>query len=826
MLKKFDEMGRLEEVNSYKIEDTLTEKEYDDIAFLASAICGTPIALVTLMYKERQWFKAATGTDLKENKRELSFCTHAMAGEEDVMVVENATEDVRFMHNPLVQGDPYLVFYAGAPIVNKNGYSIGTVCVYDVIKKSLTNKQIKGLKILSEQVMGLLELRKQNLRLENDIHEKVEVHKLIEASEAKFRHLILHAQVLITVFQGPSFIVETINEKALEIWGKSYDEVINKPLFEVSPKLEAKGKKILDDIYTSGKPLITNERKVQSKRYGKPDTAYFNSIYQPLRNSDNKISGIILIATEVTEAVNARKRIEESAEEQKKMAKDLKLATDSANIGIWSLDLISSKLQWSNLHKAMWGYDEHREELIYEDWHKLIVAEDKDLAFQRIEESKVNQDIYDVEYRINRTTDGAVVWVKSIGQYHYDEFGAAHTLTGISIDISEQKRMNEELVEAKSKAESALQSKQQFLANMSHEIRTPMTAIFGFTKVLLKTDLSEKQKEYLQAIKSSGNTLIVLIDDILDLAKVDAGKMIFVNAPFKISHSLTTIIHLFEANIQEKNLELIKEHDSRIPEILLGDSVRLHQILINLLSNAIKFTVKGKIIVSVNLINEDEEKVTLEIKVTDTGIGIPENKIAAIFENFEQASAFTSSLYGGTGLGLPIVKQLVEKQGGTVSVKSKVGKGSTFGFTLSFQKTQTEIELESGEVILENEIKDIKILIVEDVKLNQLLLRTILDDFKFAWDVADNGKIAVEKLETNSYDIILMDLQMPVMNGFEATEYIRNKMNLQIPIIALTADVTTVDLEKCKAAGMNDYISKPIDEKLLHNKILDLIKSK
>jgi len=247
------------------------------------------------------------------------------------------------------------------------------------------------------------------------------------------------------------------------------------------------------------------------------------------------------------------------------------------------------------------------------------------------------------------------------------------------------------------------------------------------------------------------------------------------------------------------------------------------------LSNAIEFTAKGKIIVSVNLLIEDDEKVTLEIKVTDTGIGIPENKIAAIFENFEQAANITSSLYGGTGLGLAIVKQLVEKQGGTITVKSKVDEGSTFSFTLSFQKTNADPDTyreENEEEQYETEIKPLKVLVVEDVHLNQLLLRTILDDFKFIWDIADNGKIAIEKLQTNSYDIILMDLQMPIMNGFEATKHIRNKMNLQTPIIALTADVTTVDVEKCKAVGMNDYISKPLDEKLLYSKILDLIKTK
>jgi len=287
---------------------------------------------------------------------------------------------------------------------------------------------------------------------------------------------------------------------------------------------------------------------------------------------------------------------------------------------------------------------------------------------------------------------------------------------------------------------------------------------------------------------------------------------------------MTTILNLFEIKIQERNLELVKEYGSNIPEIVLGDAIRLHQILINLLSNAIKFTAKGKIVVSVNLLSEDTEKVTIEIKVTDTGIGIAQNKMVSIFENFEQAQTNISSLYGGTGLGLAIVKQLVEKQGGTISVISKLGEGSSFSFILSFEKTTASIVLENETAHYEAEIKPLKVLVVEDVKLNQLLMKIILEDFNFDYDIADNGQIAIEKLQVNSYDIILMDLQMPVMNGFEATEYIRNKMNLQIPIIALTADVTTVDVEKCKALGMNDYTSKPLNENVLYSKILRLVK--
>src|ERR1035437_10358710 len=234
---------------------------------------------------------------------------------------------------------------------------------------------------------------------------------------------------------------------------------------------------------------------------------------------------------------------------------------------------------------------------------------------------------------------------------------------------------NKKLEEAKDKAETttriaedAVKSKQQFLSNMSHEIRTPMNAIIGFTKVVLKTEMSAKQKEYITAIKMSGDSLIVLINDILDLAKVDAGKMTFEKIPFKMALSISAMFHLFETKIQEKNLELVKEYDNKIPEVLLGDSVRLHQIILNLVSNAVKFTTKGKITVSVRLLSEDEAKACIEFTVTDTGIGIAENKIENIFENFQQAFSDTSRLFGGTGLGLAIVKQLVESQGGNIRV--------------------------------------------------------------------------------------------------------------------------------------------------------------
>ncbi len=431
------------------------------------------------------------------------------------------------------------------------------------------------------------------------------------------------------------------------------------------------------------------------------------------------------------------------------------------------------------------------------------------------------------------------------GSVYKDEAGNVLGVVVVARDITEQKIFEKELIEAKifadlattiaeeaqnkaeiamRIAEDAVKAKQQFLSNMSHEIRTPMNAIIGFTKVVLKTDLTAKQKEYLTAIEMSGNALIVLINDILDLAKVDAGKMTFEQTPFKMSMSIAAMMHLFETKIQEKNLELVKEYDTKIPEVLIGDSVRLHQIILNLVSNAVKFTNQGKITASVRLLCEDEETVMLEFAIADTGIGIAENKLDKIFENFQQASSSTSRLFGGTGLGLAIAKQLVESQGGKISVKSKIDEGSIFSFTLSFKKTKEAAEAENTLVELHTEVKNIKVLVVEDIALNQLLMKTLLDDFGFERDIADNGKIAIEKLQMKAYDIILMDLQMPEMNGFEATEYIRNVMKSTIPIMALTADVTTVDLAKCKAVGMNDYIAKPVDEKLLYSKIVNLVK--
>ncbi|MBG8554112.1 PAS domain S-box protein [Hymenobacter guriensis] len=540
------------------------------------------------------------------------------------------------------------------------------------------------------------------------------------------------------------------------------------------------------------------------------------------------------------ELVIANKELAFQNDEKVKRAAELRVANYARGLIEASRDplvTISPEGKITDMNRAtVYITGMEREQLIGSDF--FVYFTDPQMAREVYQEVFAKGTVADSPLTL-RHKNGKLTDVLFNGSVYKNDEGKVLGVVIVARDVTDQKRIATELIEAKfaaeratvlaeeaqAKAESAVKAKQQFLSNMSHEIRTPMNAIIGFTKVVLKTELTDKQREYLTAIKLSGDTLIVLINDILDLAKVDAGRMTFEKIPFKLASSVTAMVHLFETKIQEKNLELVMDYDAKIPDVLVGDPVRLHQVILNLVSNAVKFTSEGTITVGVRMLVQDKEKVILEFAVTDTGIGIEETKLDTVFDDFQQATSGTSRLYGGTGLGLAIVKNLVEPQGGTINVKSKVGVGSTFSFILSFAKT---LEKASADINLnierEEGFKNVKILVVEDIALNQLLMKTLLEDFGFEMEVAGNGKIALEKLRTTRYDIVLMDLQMPVMNGFEATEYIRNELRLNVPIIALTADVTTVDVEKCKAVGMNDYISKPIDDKLLYSKIIKYLK--
>ena len=436
---------------------------------------------------------------------------------------------------------------------------------------------------------------------------------------------------------------------------------------------------------------------------------------------------------------------------------------------------------------------------------------------------------------INYTKSGKQYWCQTRLTPMFEENGNIYKLICIESDISSLKKIQQEFKEQKELAEQSEKFKEQFLANISHEIRTPMNAIQGMTGLMLQSIHTSEQEKYLNIIKSSAENLLVIINDILDLSKIEAGKINFLSKPFECATIISQIKDSLDLLIDKNKVEIISEIDANIPQFIEGDPVRLNQVLLNLANNAVKFTDKGKIILRAKLLTETSTHIAILFTIIDSGIGIPQSKIEKIFEPFTQLIPMSTDKYKriGTGLGLSIVKQLIELQNGTIRVSSKVGKGSEFSFMLNFKKVKNIKKLLVKQPERNYELKEndeiINVLVAEDNEANQFVVQEIFKKWsKFKLFLAETGREVIDKLNKNKIDIIIMDIEMPVMNGYDATKYIRKQMKLsqkQLPIIALTAHATSGEAQKCELAGMNDYLTKPFNPEEVYNKIISYIKS-
>lgn len=529
--KPINESERLSELYSYDILDTEDEKEFDDLAQLASDICGTPIALISLIDPDRQWFKSKVGIDAAETSRDIAFCAHAIL-QDDIFEVEDTLLDERFADNPLVTNDPNIRFYAGTPLVTPRGYALGTLCAISDKPQKLSNKQRRALDVLGNEVVSRLELKR------------------------------------------------TI--KALE---------------------------------------------------------------------------------------------------------------------------------------------------------------------------------------------------------------------------------------------SASKFKSMFLSNVSHEIRTPMNGVIGLTELLLGTPLNEQQREYTNSIQRSGESLLRIINDVLDLSKVESGKLDIETIQFDVDDIITDVIHCFEHQASGKALAL--SYDVSPQEYLYkGDPFRIRQVLNNLVGNAIKFTESGSVTVSYEVLHRSEKESVLHFSVKDTGIGISPEQQSLLFNRFNQADSSTTRKYGGTGLGLSISKELVELMGGEIGLTSLPGEGTEFWFSLSLGKSCKKELLGTKYTEELPETFNSKVLIVDDNRVNQVVAKGMLENLGIEVELAENGALAIAMMRDTAYDLILMDCQMPVMDGFEAVKHIRSHDSFVkdsfVPVVAMTANAMAEDKKHCLDAGMDDYLSKPLSFERLH----------
>lgn len=466
-----------------------------------------------------------------------------------------------------------------------------------------------------------------------------------------------------------------------------------------------------------------------------------------------------------------------------------------------------------------------REELLRMKYTSLIRTDFKQKAyffFKNIFQNKIENSYFEFPLI---TKSNEEIW---IGQkIHLLKFN--NSIVGFQViarDITKEKEFKEQLIIAKKNAENTAQVKSQFLANMSHEIRTPLNGIIGVIHLLDKTELSEKQRTYIDAITSSSNQLLGIINDVLDLSKIEAGKMEIVKSEFDLYELVQSVISIFEIKTVEKGIDISYEINERVPHYLLGDSIRLNQILYNLIGNAVKFTENGEVKLKIDVLNETDDSCNIQFFISDSGIGMEEEVTARIFDMFTQAEEDTTRKFGGTGLGLAIVKRLVEMQGGEINVTSKLNHGSCFMFNIQYGKVKDQSH--KNEVVHNDYglLDGLNILLVEDNPINQLVTKDLLEEQHAKVVIAGNGEIALDLLKDEKYDVILMDMQMPVLDGYQTMRIIRNSEDPglnQMPILALTANAIDTEITKCMESGADDYLSKPFKPDSLYLKVCNLI---
>jgi PAS domain S-box-containing protein len=735
---------------------------------------------------DRQWFKSKVGLQVSETPRTDAFCRYTILSD-DILEVPDALENELFVDNVLVKGEPKIRFYAGAPLIDSDGYRLGSLCVIDSVPRKLTFEQRDALTTLSREVISHLTLRKQKKELEESLKLHSEFFNLFNNSPEI--HCIMDRETNI----------QLINDSVTRMLGFTPKESIGKPIWYFFPPSDRErvlhiveeGLRTKKKVFELETRIVTRSGEIKWISWSviaKGESWYASGrdiTYQKSMLAD--LEQLSLVASKVSNGV---------------------VISDGDNKVMWINDAFE-KITGYNITDVK---NNHLGDVLRGELTDTLII-------QKARELSAAKQSFEVDLLIYRK-DGQPLWISVINSIILDSYGNIDKYVEVIIDITAKKKAELELISAKEEALQLSRAKDMFISVMSHEIRTPLNAVIGISHLLMEDNPQPSQKENLNILKFSADNLMTLINDVLDFTKVETGNIELEKVNVDMRDLVNSVVNSMQFKTQAKGISLKAQIDENLPQFVLGDKTRICQILLNLVGNSVKFTEKGGIVIDLKVIEQTSKEVRIRFEVSDTGIGIAPDKISSVFDSFKQADANITRLYGGTGLGLAITKRLVELHDSRINVESVYGQSSKFWFTITFDKGKSTLNTPTNEPRIGLKLN---VLVVDDNHINRLLIDKVLKRWSIQADFAENGLLALQKIEANhNYDVVLMDIHMPEMGGLEATKILRQKEGTyyqQLPIIALTASMLNNQMDMIGEAGMNDYILKPFDPKALYDKI-------